>query len=150
MRRILILPLLAVLAACNSGGANGGVEDPTARDPSGEQRVYAGIGPDETLHFTGNEPFWGGTVTGTTLTYSTPENIDGATIPVERFAGNNGLSFTGIFQGRRFDMAVTEAPCSDGMSGRTYPFTVTLQIGEETRNGCGWTERRKFEGPEAP
>jgi uncharacterized membrane protein len=145
MRPLLIPPLL-LLAACNGQSST----DPTARDPEGEGSTYAGIRADETLRFTGTEPFWGGTATGTSLTYSTPENIDGTTIPVQRFAGNNGLGFTGKLGERSFDMAVTEAACSDGMSDRTYPFTVTLQIAGETRNGCGWTDRRKFDGPEQP
>jgi uncharacterized membrane protein len=150
MRALLALPLIALLAACNSGGANGGAADPTAPQADGEQTAYTGIRPDETLRFTGTEPFWGGQVTGTSLTYTTPENIDGTTFPVQRRAGNNGLSLTGTLDGRRFDVAVSEAPCSDGMSDRTYPFTVTLRIGEETRNGCGWTDRRGFAGPERP
>ena len=80
--------LLLTLAACGSqsdssiagpqGGAPGRGEDTAA---------YSGIGPEETIHFTGTEPFWGGEASGGTLTYSTPENIDGTTIAVERFAG---------------------------------------------------------------
>ena len=104
----------------------------------------------ETLRFTGNEPFWGGEVTGVTLTYTTPEDQDGTVIRVERFAGRGGLAFGGLLDGADFDMTVTPLACSDGMSDRTYPFTVTLKIGEETRNGCGWTERQPFEGSEHP
>jgi uncharacterized membrane protein len=147
MRALLALPLLAALAAC---GGQGGDGNSAGIGGATETRTYSGIGADEVLHFTGTEPFWGGTASGTTLTYSTPENQDGATIPVERFAGNNGVSFTGTLDGRRFDMTVSETPCSDGMSDRTYPFTVTLQIGEDTRGGCGWTQRRGFAGPERP
>ena len=46
-----------------------------------------------------------------------------------RFAGRGGLSYSGTIDGRSFDMAVTPAECSDGMSDRTYPFVVTLRIG---------------------
>jgi uncharacterized membrane protein len=148
MRALPILPLLAALAACHSGG--GGAQDATARHSPGEPSAAPIVAQDETLHFTGTEPFWGGTATGDTLTYSTPENQDGTKIPVERFAGNNGVSFTGTMDGRRFDMTVSQVECSDGMSDRRYPFTVTLQIGEDTRGGCGWTDRRGFEGPERP
>ena len=111
---------------------------------------YAGIAEDEALKFTGTEPFWGGEVDGKTLTYQTPENQDGEVIAVERFAGRGGIAFSGLLDGADFDMTVTPLECSDGMSDRTYPFTVTLEIGEETRNGCGWTERQRFEGPEHP
>lgn len=134
---IALLPLL--LAACQPGG-----------DAERTTQAYAGIGEDETVTFGGTEPFWGGEVTGTRLTYTTPENIDGTTITVERFAGNSGVSFSGTLEGARFDMVVTEGECSDGMSDRTYPFTVTLEIAEETRFGCAHSETRPFTGSESP
>lgn len=145
---ITALALLS-LAACNSG-ADGG--DGTAHLPgdSASTRPFAEIAPGETLRFTGTEPFWGGSVTGTSLTYSTPENQDGTTIPVERFAGRNGMSFSGKLDGRDFIMAVTPGACSDGMSDRTYPFTVMLRLARETRNGCAWSDAHPFKGSPAP
>lgn len=144
----------AALAACSSGAGEeagqtgaGGASVPGDTEST---RPYDGIAADETVRFTGTEPFWGGEVGGGTLTYSTPEDPDGEAIAVERFAGRGGLSFSGAYEGAAFEMAVTPLECSDGMSDRTYPFTVTLQIGEETRSGCGWTERQPFEGPEHP
>jgi len=112
--------------------------------------AYSDVAPGETIRFTGTEPFWGGEVSGQTLTYSTPENIDGSIIQVQRFAGHNGLSFSGVLDGASFDMAITPGECSDGMSDRTYPFTVTLKVGGEQRSGCAWTDSRPFSGPENP
>lgn len=147
MTRSLVLAaaLALPLAACQAGpeGPNG-----TTRDTMGE--AFSAIGSEETVQFTGTEPFWGGKVAGSTLTYSTPENVDGVTITVERFAGNNGLGYSGTLEGQSFDMAITPGECSDGMSDRTYPFTVTLEIGEEQRSGCAWTEKTPFTGPEHP
>ncbi len=127
-------------------------ESPAKPSPvvaSGEG-VFSAIGADETIRFTGTEPFWGGSVTGAELVYSTPENQDGDKIAVRRFAGNNGLGFSGSLNGGPFDMTVTPGSCSDGMSDRTYPFTVTLKLGEEQRSGCAWTERTPFSGLENP
>ena len=124
--------------------------DATVPGDTGETAPYAGIAEDEVLRFTGTEPFWGGEVTGKTLTYSTPEDQDGTEIAVERFAGRGGLSFSGLLDGADFEMMVTPLECSDGMSDRTYPFIVTLEIGEDKRNGCAWTEQHPFEGPEHP
>lgn len=146
MRSLAILPLL-LLAACHGHGAAG---DGTAPADGSKPRNYAGLGEGEVLHFTGTEPFWGGSVTGATLTYETPENPKGTAIAVRRFAGNNGLAFTGTLGGNSFDMAVAEAKCGDGMSDRTYPFMVSLRLGGELRNGCGWTDARRFTGPEKP
>jgi uncharacterized membrane protein len=142
MRYRLLLPLLLpvmLLAACNHGtGAN----DATGANGA-KPGAYAGLGERETLRFTGTEPFWGGSVTGTALTYTTPENPQGTAITVRRFAGNNGLAFTGTLGGAPFDMAVAEAACSDGMSDRRYRFTVTLKIADEVRRGCGCVEAKK-------
>ena len=135
------LTALFLLSACG-GQADGGSGAPT---PS-----FTGIAAEETIHFTGTEPFWGGTIEGTTATYSTPEAIDGTTFPVERFAGNSGIGISGTMGGATWDMTITEGECSDGMSDRTYPFTVTLIVGGEQREGCAWTASRPFDGPPNP
>jgi len=136
----LLLPL--ALAGCGSE---------TQGVPGGEERhPYAGIGAGERLRFAGTEPYWSGEVAGSSLTYGTSQNRRGTAIPVERFAGRNGVSWAGTLEGAPFVLAAAEAPCSDGMSGRTYPFTITLQLGAATRGGCGWTDARPFAGPAAP
>jgi uncharacterized membrane protein len=137
--------MLLLAAACQS--QQGG---DSATGPSEQARAYDGIAEDETLHFTGTEPFWGGQVAGSSLTYSTPENQAGDAMEVERFAGRGGISFTGKLGGEEFVMMATPASCSDGMSDRIYPFTVTLKIGQDMRTGCGWTDRQPFEGPAHP
>jgi uncharacterized membrane protein len=159
--RSIALPLagagMLLLAAC------GKQEEPAGKAESVADRVtaaatangedtapYSGIAEDETVHFTGTEPFWGGEVAGKTLTYKTPEHQDGDVVVVERFAGRGGISFSGAIEGAELEMTVTPLECSDGMSDRTYPFTVTLKLADETRNGCGWTERQPFSGPAHP
>lgn len=123
---------IAMLAACGGGeDLPGDTRDTTA---------YAGVSEDEVLRFAGNEPFWGGQVVGNSLTYSTPENIDGTTITVTRFSGRGGLGFNGVLDGNSFDLAITPGDCSDTMSDRSYPFFATLQIGGEQRNGCAWRD----------
>jgi len=138
-----------ILAACQPEGASTGTEASVPGDTS-ETTPYSEIAGDEVLRFTGTEPFWGGQVRGSTLVYSTPENQEGTEIEVDRFAGRGGVAFSGALEGAQFEMMVTPLSCSDGMSDRTYPFTVTLEIGEETRNGCAWSEQHPFEGPENP
>ncbi len=145
-KRIAIaLPTLLMLAACQSGGGEAGVPGDTS-----DTQPFSGIAADEELRFTGTEPFWGGQVSGGTLTYTTPENIEGDRIVVKRFAGRGGLSFSGTYLDQPFDMTVTPGECSDGMSDRTYPFVVTLKVANETRNGCAWSDANPFEGPENP
>lgn len=153
------LAALILLAACQPAGeGNAGdrtAPDRTAKVPAGapgddSTRPYDGIAPAETLRFTGTEPFWGGEVAGDTLTYTTPDNQAGETVAVSRFAGRGGVSFAGTWAGGDFAMTVTPGQCSDGMSDRTYPFTVTLKLADETLGGCGWTDRQPATGPPAP
>lgn len=131
------------LGACQGSGGEGAVTAENAQ-------VYDGIANDELLRFGGNEPFWGGQVVSGRLTYATPENSDGVTIAVTRFAGMNGLGFSGELEGKRFDMVVTPGECSDTMADRTYPFTITLSIADDVRTGCGWTDAQPFIGDENP
>ena len=140
---LIAAPLAALLGGCNNDQASGVVTADSAQS-------FDGISATETLRFIGNEPFWGGEAAGGTLIYSTPENPDGSEITVKRFSGLGGLGLSGTLDGASFDMAVTPGECSDTMSDRTYPFTVTLVIGEDTRTGCGWTDAQPFSGPESP
>ena len=154
LRDVLFAAPLA-LAACHSSpapqqgqSAGGSTASPSSESgvpgDTGDTQAYDGIREDEAVRFTGTEPFWGGRVSGAQLTYSTPEKPDGDAIPVKRFAGRGGVSWSGTWQGKPFVLAVTEGACSDGMSDRTYPFTATLEVAGEQRQGCAWTERRSF------
>jgi len=137
------IPFLLLLAACGSGG-------PGAALPgdAGSTEPFSGIAVDETLHVTGTEPFWGGEARRDRVTYTTPDDPKGATIAVERFAGRNGVSFSGSLQGQDFVMAVSPGQCSDGMSDRIYPFHVVLKALAETREGCAWSNAHPFTPPD--
>lgn len=158
MRNAIMVGAAALLAsACQPAGAPAPpAADGANRDagPTGivssQGAAFEAIAPEETIRFVGTEPFWGGAVTGSEMVYSTPDNQAGDTIAVSRFAGNNGLGFSGTYSGAPLDMTVTPGACSDGMSDRSYPFTVTLKLGGEQRNGCAWTDRTPFSGPANP
>lgn len=135
------------LAGCHArrGDGNGGVPG-----DSESSRPFDAISDRETLHFLGTEPFWGGETRDGSLTYTTPSIPQGTKISVRRFAGRNGLGISGKLEGKTFDMTVTPANCSDGMSDRTFPFAVTLMIGSEVREGCGWTDSKRFREAKKP
>jgi uncharacterized membrane protein len=142
--RLLIFPALTVLAAC-SGHADGEALAPG--DMEDTQPFFA-IAEDDVIRFAGTEPFWGGEIAQGMLTWTTPENIDGDTIAITRFAGRGGVSFSGQLQGQQMDMAITPAPCSDGMSERTYPFVATVAVGDQQLIGCAWTAKQSYTGVE--
>lgn len=137
--------LLLALAACQSDASDGGL--PGDRS---DTRPFAEIAMDETLHFSGTEPFWGGDVTGRQLTYKSPEHPEGQSITVSRFAGRGGLSYSGTLDGAAFTMAITSGRCSDGMSDQVYPYVVTLQWGDTMRSGCAWSDKHPAKGPQTP
>ena len=159
-RHLILLTATLALAACNNSAAPTATATPSSEatplasaadtpvpGDTSDMRAYDGIHADEGVQFTGTEPFWGGRVSGTELTYSTPENPDGEPITVKRFAGRAGASWSGTWHDQPFRLAVTEGTCSDGMSDRTYPFTATLLVAGEQRQGCAWTERLSFTPP---
>lgn len=142
-RRTVSLAALAVLtlAGCHvSRGENNGGVPGDSQSP----QTFQGISATETLHFVGTEPFWGGEARGSVLRYETPETPAGTQVEIRRFAGRNGLGLSGKLGDKDFDMTVTPGACSDGMSDRKFPFVVTLKLGDEVRNGCGWTDRQRY------
>lgn len=143
--RVIIAGLLAslpLLAGCQGQPAEGVTSD-TAKS-------FAGISESDTIYFSGNEPFWNGETSGKSLNYRTPDDIEGRTIAVKRFAGLNGLSLSGRLDDAAFDMVITDARCNDTMADRTYPFTVTLSVGGGVRQGCAWTDARPYSGDASP
>jgi uncharacterized membrane protein len=143
IRLTLIVPF-ALLAACS--GSHQGDDLP---GDGNDLRPYAGIAESDVVRFVGTEPFWGGDLHNGTLTWTTVDDQDGTAMPVTRFAGRGGISLTGQLDARDFTMMLTEAPCSDGMSDRTYPFVVTVTIADDPAlSGCGWSDARPFSGAE--
>ena len=139
MRSIGSLVLAVALTACGAGS-----------EPRVEPR-FDDIGEDETIRFSGNEPFWSGEVTGGQVTYRTPEIPEGETFAVTRFAGNAGLGLSGMMRGSSFDLMITGGGCDDTMADVRYPFTATLAIeGEDVHQGCAWTDRRPRTPANAP
>lgn len=121
-------------------------------DATSERTVepYDGITESETIKLVGNEPFWGMTIEADQLNYSTPENIEGSTTTVTRFAGNNGLGFAGSLDRETLQVAVTPGSCNDTMSDRTYPFTATVTLGDRTLTGCAYSDTQPYQGEENP
>ncbi|MEL6528822.1 MAG: hypothetical protein AAGK01_09210 [Pseudomonadota bacterium] len=111
---------------------------------------YDGISANETLYLLGTEPFWGFEINGESAEYSSPEELDGTTISLKRFAGNSGLGYSGEINDQPLQIAITPGDCSDGMSDRSYPFTATVTLGDSTLYGCGHTDSQPFTGDEAP
>jgi len=132
------LAMLLMLAACSSGS------DAALPGEADDTQPFAGIGAVEVINMVGTEPFWSAEVNGETITWSTPDQPDGIAGTIDRFAGRGGYSLSSSLEGRTVDITISPADCSDGMSDRAFPFAVTVRLGEEVREGCGWTEATPF------
>ena len=131
-----------VLAACTPEH-NAAVPGDAADD-----QPFAAIAETAVLHLLGTEPFWGGEISSGQLIWTTPENPAGTRAPVARFAGRGGLSFSGQLDEQPIDLMITPASCSDGMSDRTYPYVVTVTLGDQQLQGCGWSDQQGYSGAE--
>ena len=125
------LAVALLLSACGDGGEAGG-----------DQRTepFDGIAAGETVLATGGPPVWTGEVRDSTFIFGRLERAETIRVPVERFAGNNGLSFTGELDGRPVLLMVTPGECNDGMSEVLYPYVATLDLAGERHEGCAWTD----------
>lgn len=141
---VLLLPL----AGCLQGGA--GQASGSAPAQSSAAAPSPPVADEDVLHFVGTEPFWGGEVQGTRLTYSTPDNQAETSIIVARSAAADSVAFRGMLGGKSFALAIAKPHCSDGMSDRSYPFTATLEIDGEVRHGCAWSDAHPAVGPDKP
>jgi uncharacterized membrane protein len=134
------LCLLLAAAACTP--ATDGI------DPKG--KTFDTVAPEEAVTFTGTEPFWTLAIAAGEGVWTTPDNQPGTRFAVKRFAGNNGLGFSGELDGKPLTATLTPGECSDGMSDRRFPFVATIALGGETFEGCGYTTSQPFTGDEAP
>ena len=118
------------------------VDSAAAPDAPGSPRM------DSVLVALGNEPFWGVRVTAYEILYRDPEHQDGYRFPPATAIEEGG---TRIFRSRRdipasqpgprtLELRIRPGACSDGMSDRRYSLVALLKIGEETYNGCAWSE----------
>lgn len=83
----------------------------------------------------GTEPFWSLSIDKRTMRFEAPGRPT-VTVPTPRpingFAGE-------IYRTRRVDVNIVHKSCSDGMSDRSFPDTVTVRVDGRSFNGCGGT-----------
>jgi uncharacterized membrane protein len=143
-----------LLAGCgSSGGENRAVPDGPASAPPAAAKATAEAPPANSqaspapaprtgpwsasgYAFNGTEPFWGGSLIGTTIRYMIPEDQFGDVVETEAAYAADRETYSGRYRGRPFVLSLVRGPCSDGMSDRSYAFAATLQVLGETRRGC--------------
>ena len=144
MKRLAPLALIALLGACETiDGAYG--EGPRGPGPfpngppPGVGYDRSGLGDYERSETTpyraiGTEPFWSLEIDPREMRFSQANDGRDIVEPTPRvihgFAGD-------IYQGRRINVNIVHGPCSDGMSDRTYPDRVQLNVDGRQFEGCG-------------
>lgn len=83
----------------------------------------------------GTEPFWSLTIDGQRVRIEEPERRPLVLTGVVRRPSPIGTRYIS----RAIAITIVPQPCSDGMSDRRYPDTVTVRMGRRTLRGCGGT-----------
>ncbi len=111
MRKLPIVTAGALLAAC-------------MKDPGPPPPPY---------HAVGTEPFWNLLIDEHNLTF-----VLAGQRPVEQPTPKVIVGIAGeIYRTARIDVNIVHAPCSDGMSDRTYPDKVQVTVDGKRFDGCG-------------
>ena len=124
-----------LLASCGSG-EKAPPPRPAATTPAPDPAAFSFLPRD--FRASGTEPFWSATVTKGQLTYVTPETqqAGGVTVPATRADGAENVLITALVDGQELQLLITPGACSDGMSDKTYPWTVERTLGEDSVDGC--------------
>ena len=117
MRNLSILVATAAMTGCMA-------PPPPAGPPPAPSPAYRAVG---------TEPFWGLTIDQSELTFTRPEAqpvVQPRPEPIIGIAGE-------IYQTPRLHVNIVHARCSDGMSDRTYPDKVQVDVDGQRFEGCG-------------
>ncbi len=87
----------------------------------------------------GTEPFWSLTIDAGTMRF---EALDRPAFSVPTPPVINGFAGD-IYRTRRINVNVVHARCSNGMSGATFPDTVTVTVDGRAYKGCGGETARQ-------
>jgi len=90
----------------------------------------------------GNEPFWAVSFEGEGATFRTPELPDGIKYREGRWK-QEGATAEWVYKARReraeglwISLEITEAPCTDSMSGESFPYKAVVTFEDKRMEGC--------------
>jgi uncharacterized membrane protein len=90
----------------------------------------------------GNEPFWAVTFEGPGATFRTPDLPDGIVYREGRWK-REGSAAKWVYKARRdraeglwISLEITEAPCTDSMSGDTFAYRAVVTFEDKHMEGC--------------
>jgi uncharacterized membrane protein len=143
-------PVPEATATLTQSEAGVSANEPTASPSKEPAAVAAGLGLPHEFTALGTEPFWAAKVAGDRLTYMTPEDQAGQTIPVTRENGAELVELSGTLAGKPLALTITKGPCSDGMSDVVYRWSVERRLGDDVQRGCARLPGDATEGEKKP
>ena len=127
--------LMSVLTACNQPQPVGDVAEAQTFKAGSPQKIES----NETVKkfvARGNEPFWTIQANEETLTWITPENIQGRQLKVDKVISADNVKYIGVDGNNDFSLLIIQAPCVDTMSGEVFDFESVWTHGLERNAGC--------------
>lgn len=141
-RRLAALALgTAVLAGCQPTAST---IDPATVPSTAPAPADAFDRFPETVKGLGTEPFWSVEMRGTQFAWSSMEAPEPRRITVSRRESEGVLVIAGTLDGQALRGEFRKAACGDGMSDRSYPFTLSLAIGQARFSGCAYPGGMRF------
>ncbi|MBB5747347.1 COG3650 family protein [Brevundimonas variabilis] len=132
MRVLAVFLTLPLLLACS-----GETSAPGPAEAVAEPVMLGGVDLNQPLRAIGTEPFWAVEITPAALTWSGVERPELTVAnPGPDVQGTTAVYAVEAAAGASMTVTLMATECSDGMSDRLYPLTATVEIGDETLNGC--------------
>ena len=127
--------LMLVLTACNQPQLVGDVAESQTFKAGSPQKIES----SETVKkfvARGNEPFWTIKANEETLTWITPENLQGRQLKVDKVISAGNVKYIGVDGNNDFSLLIIQATCVDTMSGEVFDFESVWTHGRERNVGC--------------
>lgn len=84
----------------------------------------------------GNEPFWSIATHADRIVYSSPEKLNGESLPATVSQADGWTRFAAQMDGAPLVLEVRKGACEDDMSGLAFSHEARLTRGGETWRGC--------------
>jgi uncharacterized membrane protein len=93
----------------------------------------------DSIHYraSGNEPFWTLLLTGSAIELIRMGEESRTWTEIRSVPTESGVTYTGEASGSTaVEVAISEGPCRDSMSGALFGYRVTVVVSGETLDGC--------------
>ena len=137
MRLYILFATCSLIIACNNSSNDKKTVTDTAKTTV--QMPAEPLVSDTLLHAVGTEPFWSlYVIKDKKIIFHPAEGAD-VEVPFVAPANTDSVTrrFTSANDNTNLELIITKQECSDGMSEKVYPYSVTLSLNAVKYKGCG-------------